>query len=187
MFARPSMRGNHYYSSCVQCLGVSGTVQHLLRLLRERAMILPFSHSTFLHWSTVCRSLTPFHDEPKHIYWAPSRRHGPERGQTSPPEAGASSPGCSANCSVLSWPHTAAPRKEQDISFLNIKPSVTFLITSPTRRLIPAALSPGYSWKPLIYFWYVTKQLHSAVLKVRFSKASERAEFFPSAEFVEKT
>lgn len=59
MFARPSMRGNHYYSSCVQCLGVSGTVQHLLRLLRERAMILPFSHSTFLHWSIVCRSLTP--------------------------------------------------------------------------------------------------------------------------------
>lgn len=59
MFVRLSMRGNHYYSSCVQCLGVSGTLQHLLLLLRRWAMILLFSHSPFLHWSIVCSSLTP--------------------------------------------------------------------------------------------------------------------------------
>lgn len=114
--------------------------------------------------AAVCH---PFHDEPKHIYWAPPRHHGPEHGCcTSPAKAGVSSTGCRENCSVHSWPHaaaTTAPRREQEISFLNIKPSATFLITLPTRRLIPAALSPGCWWKPLVYFWCVTKQLQSSV------------------------
>lgn len=187
MSARLFMRGNRYYSPCAQCLGVSGTLQHLL-LLRGWAMILPLSHSPFLHWSIVCSSL------PSLSWWAQthllstSQTSWTQCGQNSPPEAGASSTGCRANCSALSWPQaaaTTAPRREQGISFLNIKPSATFLTTLPTRRLIPVALSPGCWWKPLISFWYVTKQLQS-VFKVRFSKASERAGFLPS-QFVEKT
>lgn len=84
-----------------------------------------------------------------------SIEHLPDAIQPSPPEAGASSPGCRANCSALSWPHTTAttaPRREQEVSFLNIKPSATFLIMLTTGRLNPAALSPGCLWKPLIYF-----------------------------------
>lgn len=112
--------GKSRWFPCVQCLGVSGTLWHLL-LLRGWAMILPVSHSPFVHWSIVCSSF------PSLSLWAPSRHHGPERGcQDSPWEASASSPGCRANCSVLSWPHaaaTTAPRKEQETSFPNIKPS----------------------------------------------------------------
>lgn len=84
-------------------------------------------------FAAVCH---PFHDEPKHIYWAPPRCHGPECRQNSPKEAGASSPGCRANCSALSWPHvtaTTASRREQEISFLNIRPFATIPML-PTRH-----------------------------------------------------
>lgn len=73
-------------------------------------------------FAAVCH---PFHDDPKHTHGAPPRCHRPECGcRSCPPEAGASSPGCSQLlCSSLA-PRCSnkALRREPEISFLNIKP-----------------------------------------------------------------